>query len=433
MKESKIKKIFRSEFVRNSFVLLSGNASGQIIALAAMPLLSRMYSKDDFGILALFLSLSGLLTIIGTGKYEEAFIMTSGKKESASLLNFSLRALTLFCLLIFGILWLFGAPYLSFVKMDALIEYRHWIPLYSFFWGLFILLTYAANREKKYKTIASANLSSNILTSAFKIGLKFITTGAIGLISGQIIGQFFSCFSFYKLKHLFKETLHIKWHEAKTTGLKFSDFPKYTMPQNFINSFSANLPFFLLTGIFGEATLGLFFMAFNISFRPINLISNSLYQVLFENTARLKDEKLKISSKINAFQKYCLIFILPLFIVIYISAGPLFKYIFGADWEESGTYLQYILPWMFMVLLTSPMAFIPLLFKKQKMHMILQTAYFLFRYGGLSIGIYYHDFNLAIILFGAVGFLFLLITQIWYRSLIIKYEKNGDASKNIYS
>ncbi|MDR3062348.1 MAG: oligosaccharide flippase family protein [Dysgonamonadaceae bacterium] len=432
MEKNKFLKIFESEFIRNSTVLLSGNTAGQAIALLTMPVLSRLYTKDDFGLFALFTSISGILIILGTGKYEEAFVITSNRKESSALLNFSLRLLIVFCLLIFLVLWLFGSPCLSFFNMEVLLDYWYWIPLYMFFSGFFILMTYVANREKKYKIIASANLSTNGLTSMLKIAFKFLTTGAAGLISGQTVGQLFSCFSFHKLKQILKDSIHHNWQESKKAGIKFRDFPKFTMPRSFIDSFSANMPFFLLTGIFGEAQLGLFFLAFNISFRPVNLISNSIYQVLYENVARQKENSEKISSEINQYQRYCLLLALPLFVIVFIFSEWLFKTIFGVQWEESGRYFRYILPWIFMLLLTSPLGFLPLVFHKQKQHMYLGFVQFLCRLAALGAGIYFKDFNLAILLFCITGLVFSLTIQLWYRFLINNYEKkrNDDSTEN---
>ena len=53
----KITNSVRSEFGRNSAKLLSSNAIAQIIGLLIYPILSRLYSPDDFGLVNLFLSI----------------------------------------------------------------------------------------------------------------------------------------------------------------------------------------------------------------------------------------------------------------------------------------------------------------------------------------------------------------------------------------
>jgi O-antigen/teichoic acid export membrane protein len=42
-------KINRSEFVKNTAVLVSGTTIAQMLPLAITPILSRMYNAEDFG------------------------------------------------------------------------------------------------------------------------------------------------------------------------------------------------------------------------------------------------------------------------------------------------------------------------------------------------------------------------------------------------
>ena len=423
MRKNWLKNIFSSELIRNSSILVSGNAVGQAVALLVYPILSRIYSDADFGVFALFSSVVGILCILSTGKYEEAFVLTKDKKESTALLGFLFRLLFGFCAILFLFLFFFRSASFSLLNMESLTDYWYMIPLTIFATGIFATLGGVSNKEKRYKIIASSNVTFNLLSSALRIGLRYITPNAMGLISGQLIAQVLSCFSFYKLKsNIQNAILKVKWREMLECAKRFIAFPKYNLPQNFINYFSTNLPFFFLAGIFGEAKLGLFFLAFNVSFRPINLLSASMYQVLFEKATSLTYEKQKISFLFNVYWKNNFLFILPFFILAFLLAPLLFKFIFGTEWEESGNYFRYILPWMFIVLCTSPMGFLPLLFNKQKIAMWFEVAYFLIRCLGLYIGIYLNSFNLAILLFSAVGFIFLVVKLIWFKYLIKQYD-----------
>ena len=60
---------FRSAGIKNFSKLLSANIIAQIIGLIVYPILTRIYSPEDFGILNLFLSISGVLVILSTAEY----------------------------------------------------------------------------------------------------------------------------------------------------------------------------------------------------------------------------------------------------------------------------------------------------------------------------------------------------------------------------
>lgn len=414
--------IFQSELIRNSSILISGNVIGMGATFLVMPVLSRLYSDSDFGIFALMMSLTGILSFVATGKYEEAFVLTKDKDETSALLGFVSRLLIAISIILFLILLFFRETCLGFFNMEALEAYWWQIPIFTLLLGAFNILSNLANKTKQYKSIATANLLLNILNSLSKVAAYFLIPNAGGLLAGQINGQLLACLAFVKLKGYIRKAFYSGKQQMIEIARKYKDFPLYNMPRGALNSFSMNLPFLILTGIFGEARLGLFFIGFNITFRPISLVSNSIYQVLYEKVAGLKQENMKISHIINSLWKSTTLYLSPCFLIAFIIAPWLFKFVFGAEWEESGTYFRYILPWMFGILITTPIGFLPLLFNRQRKAMIIEVSYFICRIASLLIGIYAEDFNLCILLFSLTGLLFMAINFFWYTSLIRKYE-----------
>ncbi len=72
------------------------------------------------------------------------------------------------------------------------------------------------------------------------------------------------------------------------------------------------------------------------------------------------------------------------FVVLGIFAPEIFGFIFGEKWIEAGRYAQIILPWIFMVSLVMPLSFIPDLYKKQRVAMIIDGIRLVARLGGLG-------------------------------------------------
>lgn len=422
MFENFLKNPFRSEVIRNSSILISGNVLGLGLSFLIMPLLSRLYSEADFGVFALMMSLTGILSILSTGKYEEAFVLTRDQREASVLFGFLFRLLAVIGLSLFLALLFFRDSCLSLLNMEALNAYWYMIPVFTVLLASFNILTNLANKVKQYKAIASSNFLLNLLNAFSKAGAYFVIPNAGGLFAGQVVGQLVACFSFYRLREYLKDGLFAGKRQIVAIARRYKDFPLYNMPRGFLNSFSVNLPFLVLTGIFGETLLGLFFMGFNVTFRPVLLISNSIYQVLYEKTARLKNEKMKISGIINLYWKRSLLYMIPCFLIAFAIGPWFFGFVFGAEWEASGTYFRYILPWMFGILITTPMGFLPLLFNRQRTAMVIEIFYFISRAIALFIGIRMDDFNLCILLFSAVGLLFMGITLFWYKRIIRQYE-----------
>ena len=72
--------IRNTEFRRNVLTLLTGTTVAQLIPFLISPIITRLYSPEDLGRLALFVSIISILSIISTCKYDAAILLP--KEES---------------------------------------------------------------------------------------------------------------------------------------------------------------------------------------------------------------------------------------------------------------------------------------------------------------------------------------------------------------
>lgn len=61
---------------RDAALLSTGSLVANLIGLIAVPVLSRLYSPSDFGLLALFMSVAAIARSVATGRYEMAVPLT---------------------------------------------------------------------------------------------------------------------------------------------------------------------------------------------------------------------------------------------------------------------------------------------------------------------------------------------------------------------
>ncbi|MBD3843179.1 MAG: oligosaccharide flippase family protein [Campylobacterales bacterium] len=65
----------KSEFSRNVLTLMTGTTIAQAIPIAISPILTRIYTPEDFAVFALFVSIVGIMAVVSTGKYEMSLIL----------------------------------------------------------------------------------------------------------------------------------------------------------------------------------------------------------------------------------------------------------------------------------------------------------------------------------------------------------------------
>ena len=80
--------IFRSDVVRNTTKLLSANVLAQVVGLLIYPLLTRLYSQDDFGLLSLFVSMGGVLALVSTAEYQYSIVLPKDEKTAVSTMEY---------------------------------------------------------------------------------------------------------------------------------------------------------------------------------------------------------------------------------------------------------------------------------------------------------------------------------------------------------
>lgn len=62
----------RSPYARNVITLMTGTGLAQAIPVAISPILTRLYSPEDFGVFALYLATVSIVSVLVTGRYELA-------------------------------------------------------------------------------------------------------------------------------------------------------------------------------------------------------------------------------------------------------------------------------------------------------------------------------------------------------------------------
>ena len=90
-----IKNRAKSEFTKNVLTLMTGTSIAQAIPIAITPILTRIYSPNEFGLFALYMSIVSVVVIMATGRYELAIVLPKNNEDAANIVALSL-VITLF-------------------------------------------------------------------------------------------------------------------------------------------------------------------------------------------------------------------------------------------------------------------------------------------------------------------------------------------------
>jgi O-antigen/teichoic acid export membrane protein len=412
----------KGEFFRNVFTLISGTTLAQIISLAIYPVLSRMYTPDDFGIFALYMSILTITNIMATAKYELAVLMPGEEEDGLNLVGLS-------ALITVGVSLLLMVPVVALNRRlaaalgnERIAVWLYLIPLSTFLNGLYQSLNYWSIRLKRFRNITAANLFQSLSNSSVKLGAGALVAGPFGLIAGALTGQLagFLTFFYRFMSNDRGNLVRIRRPRMRSLALEYYRFPKFNMLLGINNSFSGSLPVFVFTAWFSTAVAGLYSFGFTMIFRPMNLVTLALSQVFSQRVISRVNQGLPILDDIRRlFRRMVQFAVLP-FTLVAVFAPFLFRILFGPEWETAGEYTRIMIPWLFGLYLAAPLAFLPDLFNRQGTALLIDLIKLGLRAAALFAGVYFGDIFVTLILLSGVSLVVIIYQIIWYFRLAKK-------------
>jgi O-antigen/teichoic acid export membrane protein len=428
-----LSRLLHSEFFRNIVTLISGTTLGQIISLAVYLILSRIYTPEDFGVFALYMSILAITNITATAKYELAVMMPREDHKGLNLTGLSAVISVVISLFLFLMVIFLNQPIARMLGNEQISPWLYLIPLSTLLNGFQQSLNYWSNRKKRFRTMTAASLGQSLTNSSVKVGAGFLVAGPFGLIIGSIAGQFTGFLTFLGnfLKHDRDRLPAINQKDMRSLAREYYRFPKYNMLHGITNNLSGNLPVFILTSWFSAAATGLYSFGFTMIFRPMSLVTTAFSQVFSQRVITKENSGQEILPDVKRLLVKMFQFSFIPFGIVAIFAPRIFTFVFGPEWETAGTYTRILIPWLYMVFLSAPFSFLPDLFKVQGKAFLIDIIKLVIRIIAMAAGVYTGDILLTLIYFSMGSMLVTAYQLIWFYSLARKadLQKTGKSEE----
>ena len=127
-----IQKILRhfqnSEMLFNFKILITGSLLSQILMVVASPVIFRLYSPEEFGVFALFISIVTILPPVISGGYNLAIVSAKKNKDGNDLFVLPIYATLILSAILLLFLFLFEEPIKIFLDAKKLNLWFYAIP-----------------------------------------------------------------------------------------------------------------------------------------------------------------------------------------------------------------------------------------------------------------------------------------------------------------
>jgi O-antigen/teichoic acid export membrane protein len=414
MRFKKIKLFFeQGTAAREVATLTIGTAIAQGITIAATPLLSRLYTPSDFGLLALFMAVASVGATFVTLRYETSILVPVSDSEAANLVIIS-------SLLALGLAFLMGWGGLllpsRFLEDFGLEKLGTWFPivfLTAATMAIFAVVQGWLNRKKEYKKMSILRVGQSAGLSGFSV-LFWLLSIKDGLLFSQVIASGIACFFSLWLGR--SAIASWKKKDLIRTIYTHKNAPKYLLPTALLDAVTLQLPLILIAMWFGESVAGQFGMAWRLLMIPMALIGGAIGQVFMQRFSQIKDNPLAARQQIRKTWIFIfLLGILPFFIIF--SCGEfIFEKSLGEQWTYSGSVAVVMAPMVLAMFVSSPTSGTYILLGLQKYSLLFGVAVFIFRPLCIYVGKINNDFFLGLKLW----VIFEIIQIVIYQSIAWK-------------
>jgi O-antigen/teichoic acid export membrane protein len=373
--------------VRSVAVLASGTAAAQAILLLSAPLLTRLYTPEQFGVLAAYMATVTILGAVATLRYE--LVIPLPRLAATA---FNALALTVLCVVAVSmacavVLLLFGGPISVLIGKPELALVTWLVPIGVLSMGVYTALNNWAVRRRSFGTIARTRLTQAVLQTVVQLAAAFSPYSTLGLLFGNLLGQSAGVTSLFRefQRDCASNFRQFSWHRVWLLARYYWHFPALSLPASVAFSASQQLPAIMMFTLFGPAKAGFYLLAQRVGMMPATLLSTALSQSIYRNLADRKRRPAEIgNSVIVPVQLMSSVLIGPA--VFCAAIAPLVTgAIFGPDWAEAGQYLRWIAPWVATTIVFGAMSPIVSILGLQKMGLVFQVGSLVISMGAMYI------------------------------------------------
>jgi len=384
----------KGSFVRNVFTLMSGATIAQVIPIAIAPILTRLYSPSDFGIIMLYMSIAGIVSVVATGRYELAIMLPKSDDDAINIAVLAIFIAISISFTTFFVVWLFKDHITLLLNNQEISNWLYFIPLTIMLTSLYSILHLWCNRKKKYKGLAVSNIAQSATRAANNVLMGFMGMGSTGLFVGNFAGQGVanSVLGWNVCKDIKEKIKLVERHKIKIQAHKYIRFPQFDIPSALCYVFSTNGINILLSSFYGSTPLGFISLANRIITTPFSLFTTSFSQVFYQKlseTYNNRRDKFGILISIS-MQKLCRTLTIPFFLIV-ISTKYIALAVFGENWSELYRYIFILSPFLFVGLITAPLGNVLKILNKQHISLICWILNLFIRFTALFVS--YKIFN----------------------------------------
>lgn len=367
----KVPRSLRS-ILADSGLLLSVGVGVQLIALLLLPWVSRIYTPDTLGDLALILSIATLLSIAVGGRYEQAIVVCQEPLERDHLLRLTLWITALVTLALLALTLAFE-PWIGTTRY-ATLQGKLWlIPPVVCTLGLCATLSNYALSLGQFKRIATSKAVQGLGNNGLKVGFGLFSPSVWSLWGAQIASTLLAIIPLLRpLKHSRQTNNPSNRRELGQVARKYRAFPLFSLPQAAITTLLGSILILMLPLGYTTVEIGLVTMATMLARRPVQLIADSVSQVYFNRLSVAHHAQAPWRPLVRPLLMLTIVAGIPTLLILWWAMPYLVRWLLAPEYAACTEIIRAMLVYLLVFFFTSIINVIPDIIGRQRAHLQVQ-------------------------------------------------------------
>jgi O-antigen/teichoic acid export membrane protein len=358
-----------SPLLRGVAWLSGGTLAAQALLVLTAPILGRLYTPEQFGVLAVYLALLVLGASIASLRYETAIPLADTDEDAIGLVWLSVLLSAATSILLGALPWILRVP-TSTVDPFAQAPWI-WIllPASIFLTALFEAAKQWGIRQRLFRPAADAGFVQAIVQSGSQVGFGLIGPTALVLVLGDVLSRLGAATRI--LTSSLGAFLQTPPHGLRRLARTFRQHPIFGAGYALAGLASLQLAPLLLSVVHGDESAGWFAMSTRVIGLPTIVLGAAVSAAFLGEGARLWKESperfLPTLSKLSLV----LIALGAVALLPIILLGPtLFAFVLGDPWREAGVYARILATMFLLEFIAAPLASTLTVLQRQRTQLV---------------------------------------------------------------
>lgn len=366
----------RGSLDRSHAAFMGNTAIAQFLPLLSAPVIARLYLPADFGAYAVFVALATLLGSSATLALQNAILLEKHDQEAAHAFLLALIVSVTVSVLLYMCLVALPQSFLVAIVGPEVLPLFFWLPATIILTSTFQCAYTWCIRRRYYRRLGVNKLVLAMVTMVVQISIGLTAPDVRGFVFANIIGYSCALLLLAGIVHgdVVEQAPRLSLASFRRHFMDRIALPLYTLPATLVNTVSSYLPDLLINRLYGVHLLGQYSLASRTVNMPLAFISTSIQDIFRQQASAEFATAGHCRGTFRSFfvlmASVSLLLVVPLILVL----PWLIPFVFGDQWDESGTLVRALVFLIAIRFVSSPLSYVWIIVGRQRMDLLWQVG-----------------------------------------------------------